>query len=116
MQEDFELIDRGSDVPSAADFCFVISDDRMLPYIRPGDRVYVSCREALSDMDVGVFLYHGRILCRQVCEDYTGALHLLCADPRREAENISVPKSLRAECLCLGKVLLPQPLPSPLYD
>jgi len=116
MQEDFELIARGPDIPSAADFCLVISDDCMSPYIRPGDRAYVSCREVLSDMDVGLFLYHGRVLCRQVCEDYSGALLLLCANPEREAENLSIPGSERADCLCLGKVLLAERLPPPVYN
>lgn len=115
MQEDFEFLDRGPDVPSAADFCLIIRDDCMLPYIRPGDRVYVSCREPLSDMDVGLFLYRGRVLCRQYCEDYSGALLLLCANTAREAENISVARSARADCLCLGKVLLSRRLPPPIY-
>jgi len=116
MPEDFEFIDRGPEIPSAADFCLVISDDCMLPYIRPGDRVYVSCREALSDMDAGLFLYRGRLLCRQVCEDYSGALLLLCANPAREAENISVAKSERSSCLCLGKIILSRRLPPPVYN
>lgn len=116
MQEDFKFIDRTADIPAAADFCLLISDDCMLPYIRPGDRVCVSCREELSDMDVGLFLYRGRVLCRQVCEDYSGALLLLCANPAREAENLSVASSERDDCLCLGKVLLPRPLPPPVYD
>lgn len=115
MTEDFEFIDRAG-APAAADFCIIISDSSMLPYLHPGERIYLSCREPLCDMDVGLFLYQSHILCRQYCEDYAGVLHLLCANPACESENISISRAARGDCLCLGKVLLPRRLPPPVYD
>lgn len=116
MKDFFDLIARGADTPPAADFLIKITDDCMLPYISPGQEVCVSCREQLLEMDAGIFLYNGKIICRQWCEDYAGALHLLCANPKRESENISIPRDARTRCLCLGRVILPHRLPPPVYD
>lgn len=116
MTEDFKLIPRSGDVPEAADFSVTITDDCMQPYIMQGDTVYVSSRETLSEFDAGLFLYRDRILCRQWCEDYSGALHLLCANPARERENITVPAAERSACLCLGKIILSSKIPAPIYN
>lgn len=115
MRDEIEFISRGADTPKGADFAVVIRDGCMLPYISPGQRVYVSCKGELAPMEVGLFLYCGRVLCRQWCEDYAGSLLLLCANPALERENISVPAAERRSCLCLGRVLLNEKLPSPEY-
>lgn len=116
MTEDFRLIPRGRDIPDSADFSVTVSDDAMQPYIKAGETVLVSSREELHEFDAGLFLYDNKILCRQWCEDYSGALLLLCANPARQAENIIVSASSRAKCLCLGKIILSRRLPPPIYD
>ena len=116
MTDFYELMPRTGDIPPGADFLITITDDCMMPYIRTGERVAVSCRETLCEMDAGIFVYKGRLVCRQWCEDITGTLHLLCANPKRESEKISVPAAERENCLCLGKVLLSEKPAAPLYD
>lgn len=109
------LVDRDGRVPEGADFCLTVDTDDMAPYIRPGDRVYVSCRQDLEDMDAGLFYVDGRVLCRQYCEDYSGTLHLLCANPLREDRNLALSREKRGELICLGKLLLAKHLPPPVY-
>ena len=113
--EPFFLIKRNEYTPAEADFCLTLTDDCMAPHIKPGDSVYVSCREPLDEMDAGIFLYNDTLVCRQWCCDYAGTLHLLCANPARQAQNIAVPAHEKEKCLCLGKVLLQKPLPAPVY-
>ena len=52
---------------------------------------------------------------RQWCEDSAGNLHLLCANPKRERENLMLGPKERGACLCLGTVLPGKPLPAPIY-
>ena len=116
MTEELRFIDRDAKMPEGAELCLTVTNDDMAPYIRPGDRVYVSCRQELLDMDAGLFFIDGRILCRQYCEDYSGAVHLLCANPLREDRNISLSREEKGGLICLGKLLLGRPLPPPLYS
>lgn len=60
----------------------------MEPLIPRGSRVYVSGRAELREMDAGLFLYDGRVICRRWCEDYNGALILLGADESRREDCI----------------------------
>ena len=43
------------------------------------------------------------------------AAELLCANPERENENLSLSRTEKAACLCLGRVLLKKRLPMPVY-
>lgn len=113
--EDYELIERGEDAPVGADFCISISGDSMEPYIRDGELVYVRRGAELSEFDVGIFYVDGDVLCKQWCTDYSGALHLLSANPARQDANVTIPRSANRSCVCFGKVLLPVRLPKPLY-
>lgn len=113
--EDYELIERGEDVPAGADFCISISGDSMEPYIRDGELVYVRRGAELSEFDVGIFYLDGDVLCKQWCTDYSGALHLLSANAARQDANVTIPRSANRSCVCFGKVLLPARLPKPLY-
>ncbi len=115
MIDDYIFIPRDSSVPPAADYCFIMDSDRMAPLIPKGSRVYVSRREAPAEMEPGVFLYKGRILCRQFCEDYAGNLLLLCANPKAESHNLCLDKKEREHCRCLGKVLLDKKIKRPVY-
>lgn len=109
---EYELIPRDN-APENAGFSLCISDDCMAPYISAGARVYVCTGETPAEFDAGIFMYNGRVLCRQWCEDYTGTLHLLCANPARQGENISIPPQARDTLVCLGRVLPDAPLPRP---
>lgn len=112
--EEFEFRP-ASDAPEGAVFSLCITDDCMSPYICPGQTVHIAAGEKLEDFETGIFYYKGKVLCRQCCEDITGTLHLLAADPARADANISIPPECRGECLCLGRVILDEALPPPAY-
>jgi hypothetical protein len=115
MNEHYSLIPKTEAMPQEADFCLMMDNDLMAPVINKGERVYISRRQSPAELDVGIFLYKGRIYCRQFCEDYVGNLHLLCANPLRESENLCLGREEKAQCLCLGKVLLKAKAPMPIY-
>lgn len=111
----YELLDRNSDIPEEADFCLTLPDGAMEPFFPAGTDVYVSASRAPEEFDAGIFLYGGEVLCRQWCEDFSGALHLLPANPAFRDRSVTVPKRFRDKCLCLGSVLSGRKLPRPEY-
>lgn len=113
--EEYELID-ASTAPEGAQLALTLTDDCMLPYFPQGGRVYVRCSEMPEEFGAGVFMYRGRILCRQWCEDYSGALHLLAANPARQGESLRIPAAERGELVCLGRVIYATALPRPSYE
>ena len=115
MDEDYSLLPRSREMPAGADFCLRLDNDCMEPWLKRGELIFVDRDESPEEMQPGVFWYRGRVLCRQWCEDSTGTLRLLCANPRREGENLSLSPAEKATCLCLGRVLLKRALPMPIY-
>lgn len=113
--EDYELVPRGADVPTGADFCIDISGDSMEPYIKDGSRVYVQRGDVEEMRDAGVFYVDGDVFVKQWCVDMIGTLHLLSANPKREDANIQIFKDSGRNVVCFGKVLLPKKLPQPVY-
>ena len=113
--EEYTLLPRGKAVPEKASFCLRLDHDLMEPWLKKGETLYISRSESPEEFQPGVFYYDGRILCRQWCEDSEGNLHLLCANPRRESENITLNAGEKAACLCLGRVLTKKKLPMPIY-
>lgn len=108
----FSFLKTDGTEPPGADLCLVIREKCMSPWIKAGERVYVSTRQQLAEFDTGIFYYKGRVYCRQWCEDYSGALHLLSATGEAE---LSLDRQQRKACLCLGKVLLDKQPPRPLH-
>ena len=115
LTDDYTLIPCGKDAPEGAALCLRLDNDCMEPWIRRGELLYVSRDETPEELQPGLFYYKGRVLCRQWCEDSAGTLHLLCANPERESENLSLNRREKAACLCLGRVLLKKRLPMPIY-
>ena len=113
--EDYELTERTALTPLHADFSVDIQGDSMEPHIHDGETVYVRRGAALDEFDVGIFYVDGDVFCKQWCVDYTGTLHLLSANPRREDANIRIPRSANRSVVCFGKVLLPARPPKPVY-
>ncbi len=113
--EDYELIECPVSAPADADFCISISGDSMEPYIRDGEMVYVRRDSPLNEFDVGVFFVDGDVFCKQWCVDYSGTLHLLSANPKRQDANIVIPRDSARNCICFGKVLLKGRLNRPFY-
>ena len=115
MEEEYTLLPRTADMPAGADLCLRLDNDFMEPYLKRGQLLFVSRDAAPEELQPGLFFYAGRALCRQWCEDSAGNLHLLCANPRREKENLCLSRAEKSACLCLGRVLLKKRLPMPLY-
>ena len=113
--EEYTMLKRDRRVPKTADFCLRLDNDCMEPYLKRGQLVFIDRSAAPEEMQPGLFYYRGRILCRQWCEDSTGALHLLCANPGRERDNLCLTGREKAACLCLGRVILKKYLPMPIY-
>lgn len=113
--EDYEDIPLPADAPARADFCLTVQGDSMEPYIHDGQLIYVRRGVSLQEFDAGVFFVDGDVLCKQWCIDFAGTLHLLSANPLRADANRSFPRSSGQTVICFGKVLLPQPLPRPVY-
>lgn len=114
--EDYENIVRPADAPQEADFCIDISGDSMEPYIHDGQRIYVRRDSPLKEFEVGVFFVDGDVFCKQWCVDYSGTLHLLSANPRRQDANLSISRDSGRSCICFGKVLMSEHLPKPVYE
>ena len=113
--DDYTLLPRSKGTPAEAAFCLRLDHDLMEPWLKKGELLYVSRSETPEEFQPGLFWYRGQILCRQWCEDSEGNLHLLCANPGRERENLMLSPSEKAACLCLGRVLTKKRLPMPLY-
>lgn len=111
----YELIERSADIPQEADFSLTVTDEGMEPHIRKNSTVYVKARAELEEFDAGIFMYKGEVFCRQWCQDIMGDVHLLCANPAFEKENVSIDRGEREKLSCLGKVLLKKKLPPPVY-
>lgn len=115
MLEDYRLIPRSDEMPEGTDFCLILDNELMAPLINKGEMIYISRSAAPEELEVGIFLYKGRIYCRQYCEDYAGNMHLLCANPACERENLCLSRAEKEKCLCLGKVLLEKKPTMPVY-
>lgn len=114
--EDYDMMERGLDVPHKADFAIDISGDSMEPYIHDGQTVYVQRGADIEDMDVGIFFVDGDVYCKQYCLDYNGDVHLLSANPNREDANVHIRRDSTRNLVCFGKVILPHRLPAPIYN
>ena len=115
MDEEMRFVERGKLTPAKAGFSLTLSDGAMAPYFPQGSTVFVDASRPPAEFQAGIFYYRGKILCRQCCEDMTGTLYLLPADPALGAQCISVSRSERSKCLCLGAVLSDIMLPEPVY-
>lgn len=113
--DDYTLLPREKGMPDEADFCLRLDNDCMEPWLREGELVYIDRHDTPEELQPGLFYYRGRVLCRQWCEDSAGTLHLLCANPKRESENLALRGEEKAACLCLGRVILRQRLPMPIF-
>ena len=107
LGEDYVLIPRESDVPSAADFAVRISGYSMEPVIADGSRVYVSRTTELGDGDVGIFFVDGDMKCKQYCEDNYGNIYLFSINRARKDADMTIMASSGITVFCFGKVLLP---------
>lgn len=114
-EDEFEMIEIDSSVPSNADFAVEISGNSMFPYIEDGDIVYVHRTNDIEVGDVGVFCVDGAMYCKQYYIDAFGNLTLVSANPELKDSNIELSFESGSSIVCYGKVLLGKRIPFPKY-
>ena len=112
---DFEDIPRTDEMPVNADYCLTVSGDSMEPYIHDGQMIFISNREPVRDLEVGVWYFQGGTYVKQYSPSYDGSVYLLSANQEREAANVYIPREAVPGLVCFGKVLGIRKLPAPQY-
>lgn len=69
---DFDLLEVGEEVPSAADFGVQLSGDSMEPKYVHHQIVWVHQQDTLQDGEIGIFYYDGKSFCKQLRKDDAG--------------------------------------------
>ena len=95
------------------DYTVTVTDDSLLPWVRPGERVTVTRRTDLRDGDVGVFHAREGMVFRQYCRDSQGTVYLFAVNRREREKDLAVPPSRFRRIVCYGRVVLPERIPLP---
>ena len=99
---------------SPADFAIRISGDSMEPWI-PDGSIQLCTRVAPRDGDVGAFLIEGEYLCKQVCMDVAGTLHLFSLNRTRKNLDRDIPRDeIERQVMCFGTVIMKRRVPLPI--
>lgn len=64
--ENFELIEVGSEVPELADFGLALNGDSMEPRYHDNQAVWVQQTNSLNNGDIGIFYLDGKTYCKQI--------------------------------------------------
>jgi len=97
-----------------ADFAVTLTDDSLLPWVKPGETVYLRRRTDLRDGDVGLFYTAGGMAFRQFCRDSQGNVYLFAVNRRYRWQDLSVPAERTGEIVCYGRAELAAPIPLPM--
>ena len=97
---------------SPADFAIKISGQSMEPYL-PDDSIQLCTIRKPEDGEIGAFLIDGEYLCKQVCQDYAGTLHLFSLNRDYKSFDRHIPRDVAADRVtCFGTVIMQRvPLP-----
>ena len=107
--EDYEV-----PADSPAEFAIRISGDSMEPWI-PDGSIQLCTKTAPRDGEVGAFLIDGEYLCKQICIDITGTLHLFSLNRDRKDKDRHIPRDdIERQVLCFGTVIMEERHPLPL--
>lgn len=91
---------------SPADFAIRVNGDSMEPWL-PDGSIALCKRENPRDGDVAAMLLDGDFLCKQVCQDITGTLHLFSLNRARKNLDRHIPRDdIDRQLVCFGTVLL----------
>lgn len=97
---------------SPADFAIKITGDSMEPYLPDGS--IQLCKKTLpQDGEIGAFLIDGEYICKQICVDIVGTLHLFSLNRERKDLDRHIKRDdIDRQVLCFGTVMTPRrPLP-----
>ena len=97
---------------SPAEFAIRVTGDSMEPYL-PDGSVALCRKSSPRDGEIGAFLIDGEFLCKQMCVDVTGTLHLFSLNRARRSMDRHIPRDgLEHQVLCFGTVIMKRvPLP-----
>lgn len=97
---------------SKAEFAIRINGDSMEPQLKDGS-IALCQKRAPKDGEVGAFLLDGSYICKQVCVDITGTLHLFSLNrARRNMDQHIAADDIASRLMCFGTVMMKkQPLP-----
>lgn len=99
---------------SRAEFAIRVNGDSMEPYLSDGS-IALCRKEKPHDGDVGAFLLDGSFVCKQVCEDYIGDVHLFSLNrDRRDADRDIRRDDIPERLQCYGTVMMDKRVPLPL--
>lgn len=99
---------------SPADFAIRITGDSMEPYLEDGS-IALCVRRNPKDKEVGAFLIDGDFICKQMCIDYAGALHLFSLNRARKDMDRHIPRDdIERQIMCFGTVLMDKVPPLPI--
>lgn len=101
-------------IDSRADFAIRVNGNSMEPYLHDGS-IALCRKEKPRDGDVGAFLLDGAYVCKQVCVDVRGTVHLFSLNRERRDADQSIEYEDSAERLyCFGTVMMDKRVPLPL--
>lgn len=107
--EDYEV-----PADSPAEFAIRITGDSMEPWL-PDGSIQLCRKTTPRDGDVGAFLIDGEYLCKQMCVDITGTLHLFSLNrDRRDLDRHYSRDDIERQVMCFGTVIMKNRLPLPL--
>ena len=107
--EDYEVPEA-----SPAEFAIRVNGNSMEPYLPDGS--IALCRKTRpDDGEVGAFLLDGAFVCKQVCQDITGAVHLFSLNRERsDADRDIAFDDIPDRLSCYGTVIMKKRVPLPL--
>lgn len=105
----------GYNVPadSKAEFAIRINGDSMEPFLKDGS-VALCVKKAPRDGEVGAFLIDGEYICKQVCQDVLGDVHLFSLNRQRKDMDRHIKRDDVSQRLqCYGTVMMKKVPPLP---
>ena len=102
--------------PEGADvgFAVAVTDDSLLPWVKPGETVLFQRNTELSDGDIGLFETDGGIVFRQFCADSRGAVYLFAVNRAHAEDDRVIAPEKAASLVCYGRLELKKPIPLPM--
>lgn len=102
--------------PEGADagFAVAVTDDSLLPWVKPGETVLFQRNTELSDGDVGLFETDAGLVFRQFCADSRGAVYLFAVNRAHAEDDRMIPPEKAAALVCYGRAVLRRRIPLPM--
>lgn len=97
-----------------ADFAVAVTDDSLLPWVKPGETVLLARNTELADGDIGLFETDGGLVFRQFCADSRGAASLFAVNRAHAEDDREIAPEKASAIVCYGRVVRHTPIPLPM--